>query len=85
MRFKIDDYTISHRWVSSVEHRRQVLVPYVTTYFNGGKSWSGASWSLAYHLHRCREQFGETPWREALDIELRCVSVDGAYLKFSIL
>lgn len=85
MRFRVDDYKISHRWLHSAEHNGSVLVPYVTTYYNGGKSWEGASWSLAYHLHRCRTAFGEPTWREPLDIELRLVAVDGGYLKYAIL
>ena len=84
MRFRFDDYAIKTAVVYRAEWGRQVLVPHVTLYFNGGVAWSGASLSVAHHLQQCRKFLGSPPWRDAISLEIRCVGVDGEYLRYAV-
>lgn len=83
-RFRFDDFTVSSAWVYRDEFKRKVLVPHVKLFYNGSLAWSGASIAVAHHLRQCRRFLGPTPWREAVSLEIRCVGVDGEYLRYAV-
>jgi len=84
LRFRFDDFRITPAWVYREEWGRKVLVPHVQLMYNGQLAWHGSSLSVAYHLQQCRKFLGSPPWRDAISLEIRCVGVDGEYLRYAV-
>lgn len=83
--FRCDDYSVRPAFIKLAAYDAPVIAPEVTLRYNGTEVWKGISWHVASYMHQHFSHFGKPPWRESLDIEIRCVAVDGDYRKYVVL